>query len=399
MTMNMFHSYQLHERSNSYSLLMRTGRLFQQYVVTAYCSIELDRIDYIRRKQQDIRNDYLAGLYDAIDRGDQCGSDVGTRTILPASFTGGLRYMYSQWAEVRRFMESYPLLTTADRADMVVRIFYLKVKQFISYLKDARPLGTEKGALGTIEFQKRGLPHCHTLGAVWFVGFHGISWDLYLKSHEMICLKFLEILQIIDSTKYMIGFAIDPCGYKVATETMIHGPCGLANTSAPCMEDFKCSKKFPKPYNEETFFDKQGFVHYRQRSTRICKGKIDADLDNGYHMLIKYLFKYISKGTDRVAVQISRSVPNFPDAAGSSKAPSLVHVDEIKNFVDARFICPYEACWRIFNFPIHFREPAVQVLAVHLPNMQVVTFHSAQSLRSIVNDPDRKRTTLTEWLA
>ncbi|GJX83956.1 DNA helicase [Tanacetum coccineum] len=47
------------------------------------------------------------------------------------------------------------------------------------------------------------------------------------------------------------------------------------------------------------------------------------------------------------------------------------HIDEIQNYVDGRFICPYEACWRIFDFPIHSREPAVQILNVHLENMHL----------------------------
>nr|GEV70712.1 helitron helicase-like domain-containing protein [Tanacetum cinerariifolium] len=49
-------------------------------------------------------------------------------------------------------------------------------------------------------------------------------------------------------------------------------------------------------------------------------------------------------------------------------------IDEIQNYVDGRFICPYEACWRIFDFPIHSQEPAVQILNVHLENMQRITF-------------------------
>ena len=90
MTMKMYYAYQLHDRYNHYTLLTRSGRLFQQYVVTAYCSIEQSRLDYIRQKQNDIRNEFLAGLHDAISRGEREGSDVGTRIILPSSFVGGL---------------------------------------------------------------------------------------------------------------------------------------------------------------------------------------------------------------------------------------------------------------------------------------------------------------------
>ncbi|GJY94110.1 DNA helicase [Tanacetum coccineum] len=111
-------------------------------------------------------------------------------------------------------------------------------------------------------------------------------------------------------------------------------------------------------------------------------------------MLIKYLFKYISKGTDRVVAQITRPV-------GESSEPpdrSAIHVDEIQNFVDGHFICPYEACWRILKFEIHSRHPAVQKLSVHLENKQVITFRDRQPLQFITNNDEKKMTTLTEWL-
>jgi hypothetical protein len=47
-------------------------------------------------------------------------------------------------------------------------------------------------------------------------------------------------------------------------------------------------------------------------------------------------------------------MPDLPE-------PRVDDVDEIKNFVDARFICPHESAWRIFNFDIHARSPPVQV--------------------------------------
>nr|GEY54823.1 DNA helicase [Tanacetum cinerariifolium] len=150
-SMNMYYAYQIHDRVNHYNLLPRGGKLFQQYVVTAYCVVEQTRLDYIRQTQNDIRNEYLSGIYDAILRGDRNGSDLGTRTILSASFTGGPRYMYAhylyalaicrvhgnpsffitftcnaKWPEIQEYMDSYLELTTADRADIVDRIFEQK---------------------------------------------------------------------------------------------------------------------------------------------------------------------------------------------------------------------------------------------------------------------------------
>ncbi|XP_071714586.1 uncharacterized protein [Rutidosis leptorrhynchoides] len=346
MTMNMYYSFQIHDRLGVYSLMLRMGRLFQQYVVTVYCSIELNSMDYIRHKKKDIRNEYLSILYDAIDRGDQIGADVGSMTILSASFTGGPCYMCSHYLD----------------ALAICRV-YGNPQFFLSHL----PImlnGQRSLVLYKIEFQKRGLPHCHTL--------------LWVHSPPL-----SPINQRIDDYKSaeLPDLRTDPVGYAVICATMMHGPCGLAKSSAPCMELSACSKKFPKLYNSKTYFEVDGRAHYRRRNTGIYTTRGGVKLDNsyvvpynlllcltfhahinvefyGWTMLIKYLFKYMSKGTDRVAARITRHVVNT--GAQQSQAPKAIN--EIQNFIDAHIICPHEACWRIFNFPIHHREPAVQIL-------------------------------------
>ena len=208
----------------------------------------------------------------------------------------------------------------------------------------------------------------------------------------------------------------DPQTYKVVADLMMHGPCGNARPNAPCMQENVCSKKFPKKYNDVTFFDDNGHVHYRRRrtSTYVLRGEVK--LDNtyvvpynrllclmfhahinveycGWSMLIKYLFKYISKGTDRIAARVIKPIG---DPGPSSSVPKI-QIDEIQNFIDGRFLCPNEACWRILDFPIHHREPAVQILAVHLKDMQRISFRDKEPLSRIATDDGRKLTTLTEW--
>ncbi|GJX72167.1 DNA helicase [Tanacetum coccineum] len=317
-------------------------------------------------------------LYDAIMRGDRDGNDLGTRTVLTASFTGGPRYMYAhyldalaicrvhgnpsffitftcnaKWPEIQEYMEAFPELTTADRADIVDRVFEQKV------------------LLYTIEFQKRGLPHCHSL--LWVTPASKIREDT-------------------DVDKYISAElpnpSEDPDGYRIISELMMHGPCGLAYKNAPCMKDGnKCNRNFPKPYSDNTYIDKDGFVHYRRRAAAI-------DTERQNTMLIKYLFKYISKGTDRVVANITTPI----GGPVSTTTVQSIQIDEIRNFVEARYIGPHEACWRMLEFPIHYRDPAVLSLAVHLENMQHIQFRSKDRLQSIVDNPTKKKTTLTEWL-
>ncbi|PWA80261.1 hypothetical protein CTI12_AA198250 [Artemisia annua] len=122
MSMKMYYAYQLYDRHQQYSLLLRAGRLFQEYVVTAYCSIEQQRLDYIRNNQKDIRNEYMAGLYDALSRGD-----------------------------VDAYMQDYPELTTADRPDVVDRVFERKIHDLVTFLRQSRPFGdVEAGTSDTM---------------------------------------------------------------------------------------------------------------------------------------------------------------------------------------------------------------------------------------------------------
>lgn len=253
--------------------------------------------------------------------------------------------------------------------------------------------------LYTIEFQKRGLPHCHTL--------------LWIDSKDKI-----QTAEEVDSyiSAELPDKAADPEAYKVVADMMMHGPCGNVKPNAACMQEGMCRKKFPKKYNDNTYFDDKGHVHYRRRKTSHFVQRGEIQLDNtyvvpynrllclifhahinveycGWSMLIKYLFKYISKGTDRIAARVTRPIA---DKTTSSDVPKI-QIDEIQNFIDGRFICPHEACWRIFNFPIHHREPAVQILAVHLKDMQTITFREKEALNSILTDDGRKLTTLTQW--
>ena len=53
---------------------------------------------------------------------------------------------------------------------------------------------------------------------------------------------------------------------KIITTFMMHGPCGTSNPNSPCMQDGKCSKKFPKEFVEATFAG-DGYPHYQEWCT------------------------------------------------------------------------------------------------------------------------------------
>ena len=66
--------------------------------------------------------------------------------------------------------------------------------------------------------------------------------------------------------------------------------------------------------------------------------------------------------------------------------------------MNCRFISPYEAMWRLYEFPIYHREPPVQRLSVHMSFMHNVTFNTTQPLDSIIGKPGVKKIMFTEWM-
>ncbi|XP_076947443.1 uncharacterized protein LOC143619382 [Bidens hawaiensis] len=232
LTMNMYYSFLIHDRHNRYSITLRGGRLFQQYLVDAYISLEQERLDYIRANQNLFRTEYLQGIHNAIAKGDTEGQSVGRRVILPSSFTGGPRYMYKHyhdaiaicrvygnpqffitftcnvnWPEIVRYINQYPSLKANNRPDIISRVFQLKVEAFRSFIKHDRLFGTVVADLYTIEFQKRGLPHCHML--IWMSAVDSITnpenVDRYISA-------------VVPDPNTVVDL------YKIITESMMHGP-------------------------------------------------------------------------------------------------------------------------------------------------------------------------------
>ncbi|GKC71886.1 DNA helicase [Tanacetum coccineum] len=235
-SINMYYAYQLHEHQKQYTLLTRGSHQFQKYVVTTYFSVEQSQFNYVRENPDDIRNEYLSGLYNAIMRGDRDGSDVGSRTILTTSFTEGPRYMYSHYLdtlaicrvhrnpsffitftcnmkrpEIGTFMKAFPEVTFADRPDVVVRVFEHKIHDLVTFLQDAKPFRN----FYTLLSSKKRPTICHLL--LWIAERSRMPRD--------------EDVDIYISTE-LPHLWLDPKGYKVTFELMMHGLCGLANKTA-----------------------------------------------------------------------------------------------------------------------------------------------------------------------
>jgi hypothetical protein len=94
-----YYAYRLQIRSHSTNLLLRAGRLFQQYVVDMYVKIESNRLNFHRHNQDKIRSELYQGLQDAIARGDNNPRYIGQRIVLPATFIGSPRDMMQRYQD------------------------------------------------------------------------------------------------------------------------------------------------------------------------------------------------------------------------------------------------------------------------------------------------------------
>jgi hypothetical protein len=247
----------------------------------------------------------------------------------------------------------------------------------------------------TIEFQKRGLPHAHIL-----VFLHPTC--KYPRSRDI---DRIISAEIPDKES-------EPELYNLVKTHMMHGPCGGTFTDCPCMATGRCSKWYPKKFQEKTIVDHDGYPCYRRRDTGNTIIKSNVSLDNrsvvpynpklllkyrahlnmewcNQTTSIKYLFKYINKGYDRIGATV------VPDDQPTSKQNEII--DEIKHYVDCRYVSPCEACWRIYGFSIHGRKPAVERMFFHLLGEHSIYFTDYERLRDVLDKPSVIESMFTSW--
>jgi len=75
----------------------------------------------------------------------------------------------------------------------------------------------------------------------------------------------------------------------------------------------------------------------------------------------------------------------------------VVKINEIKKYLDYRYVFASEAVWRIFKFDMHERFPIVERLQYHLPNQQMVLFDNDDDVHEVATRSAISRTMLTEW--
>ncbi|WVZ62370.1 hypothetical protein U9M48_012128, partial [Paspalum notatum var. saurae] len=149
--------------------------------------------------------------------------------------------------EIAEAIACHPGQKPSDRADMIVRVYNMKLEELMEDVRGGTAFGPVAAVLHTVEFQKRGLPHAHII--IWLLQ------DTSQPTPDFIN-RFISA-EIPDPNE-------DPLGYALVAEHMMHGSYGPTFPRCPCMKKGRCSKGYPKPFQEITTITEDGFAVYKR---------------------------------------------------------------------------------------------------------------------------------------
>ena len=181
-------------------------------------------------------------------------------------------------------------------------------------------------------------------------------------------------------------------GHQLVLQHMIQGP--YCTNRSPCWKDGRCSKRYPKHYNEHTRCGEDSYPemggHQEGRPhqnitnewvvprnlwlLKLFKCHLNVEICSSVHSL-KYVVKYTMKSSGQLVFGVIRE-------------------DEVAQYLTGRYIGPSEAVSTILGFPVHNREPTVIRLQVHLLEQQQVFYRENEAIQ---HNDNMMKITLTEF--
>nr|CAD2195894.1 unnamed protein product [Meloidogyne enterolobii] len=392
-------------------------KLFQQWVVDQAARIEWNRLEYIRTHQNELCSSSYLNVEDFLkSKAIKIGAEIQKKVILPSTFTGGPRSMHEHFMDAMSIVNEtgkpdlfitftcnpndpdilkclFPGQTASDRPDIVTRVFNLKKNYLLNLILNKQIFGEIIGFCWVIEYQKRGLPHLHLLITL-------SAKDKWRNSKEIDNYISAEIPDE----------KADKELFDIVKKFMFHGPCS-ENSLCWDKSKKKCGKKFPKAFRELTEINEDGYPLYKRPNNNRYIYKKGQKLTNQYvvpynsyllktfrsHinvervsdiLVVKYLYDYIYKGYDAATIECVQ--------VGDDGTKKVLNYDEVSKYLEARYLSPCEACWRIFKFPLQGKSHAVDKLDIHLENMQKIIYGKNASENEIKNAA-KKDSTLTAY--
>ena len=303
-----FYRYHLQVRdiAQHFNLLLRGGRLTQQYVCDMMAKIELHRLNWIRHNQKSIKAEKYKIIVDA--RNSHSEIIPGRLTILPPTIYGSPRWYAKEFQDAMALVRikgkpdffltftcnpNWPEITgslfegqqTNQRPDIIARVFHMKVEALLTDLLKRDIVGHIDAYVMVKETQKRHLPHIHMLMTM-------VARD---KPRTASDIDRVVSAEIPDKNTNMEL-------HRIVTSHMIHGPCGQWNSASPCMEDKKCTKEYPKQLRQNTSFSDNSYPLYRRRTEGVpgspliktIRGGVNVPVNNTWvvpynpYLLLRY---------------------------------------------------------------------------------------------------------------
>jgi hypothetical protein len=112
-------------------------------------------------------------------------------------------------------------------------LFKIKLKELINDIHKKQILGRRIAGIYVIEFQRRG--HAHIL----------IFFAEDYKPHTVKDVDRMISAELSNPKTNMLA-------HEMVARCMVHGPCGATFPNAPCMEEGKCKKQYPRKFQSET---------------------------------------------------------------------------------------------------------------------------------------------------
>ncbi|PIA41356.1 hypothetical protein AQUCO_02200045v1 [Aquilegia coerulea] len=309
-------------------------------------------------------------------------NDIGKKFILPSTHLGSPRHMYEiyqdsmaitryykhpdifmtvtanpKWPEIQN--ELQPGQAALDRPDLVARVFELKRKAIMHEIENRRLFGRVVAKVTTDQVDR------------------------------IVCAEFPDPIK-------------HPALFETIKKCMVHGPCGTRNMESVCMENKVCRSRYPRENVNDTRIDVDRYPIYRRRKTGKSYHVRGHLVDNkdvvayNPHLsemfdchinveicasvrAVKYINKYIYKGHDRTTMVVG------------------AEDDEIQQYLDARYVGPTEAAWRLYGFQIHEELPCVTRLALHLKGMHVCVFNPNDTPKQVKEKAENQKSSLTAY--
>ncbi|KAJ8883796.1 hypothetical protein PR048_015651 [Dryococelus australis] len=208
----------------SFSILHNSGKLFQKYIVDAYCKAESFRIWFIRQNQNMLRVDEYLDLHEHVKRvADSAQFRVGKLVIVPSSFHGSESHMYQCYQDSCG-PSAHCFRNSSCRFHFPEAFCGETLLHYYGFVQYSRPDKNLSVTIGTKEYNNR----------------HVVPYSPYVL-HKYQCHTNIEISLLLRATRYPYKYihkgndsAVFQVGDIVRDEVTSYLDCRYVRSSEAC---------------------------------------------------------------------------------------------------------------------------------------------------------------------